>query len=479
MTVYNRAVMEQLSGLDATFLYLETENAPMHIGSVAILDPHRPDGSRLGLKDLRELLTSRLHLSRTFRQRLAEVPLGLGKPYWVDDDDFDIAAHVERTQLPAPGGIKELTALAGWQFGEPLDRNRPLWHLLLVEGVDSLEKAPPGSVALISRIHHAAIDGVSGSEIMSALFDVTPEPRQVPPPEAAPGEKAPGKLGLLRRAGGNLGKTAPALTKTVKHTVQGVVKSGAAKYLKRIKPPPFPFSAPRTRLNAPVSNRRVWNAALLRFDRIKAIKKRAGTTVNNVVLTVCAGALRRYFIDKDELPDEPLVAMVPISVRSEEERDAMGNKVSAMLVSLATDEADPAARLERIDASAKESKTYHQAVGATTLTDYSQLIPFGLAGVGARLYTQMNLAERHKPIFNLVITNVPGPPVPLYVGGARLLAQAGMAPIFDGMGLILPVFTYAGILSIGALSCPQMMPDIDVLTRYLNESLDELEGAVA
>ena len=197
--------MEQLSGLDATFLTLETPQAPMHIGGVSVLDPRTPDGGRLDLEALRELMMSRLHVSRTFRQRLAEVPLDLGRPYWVDNDHFDITLHVERTQLPEPGGFRELAALAAWQFAEPLDRRRPLWHLLLVEGVDGLERAPRGSVAIISRIHHAAIDGVSGSEIMSALFDVTPEPRVVPAPVDDTAEPTPSKLDLLRQTGGHLG----------------------------------------------------------------------------------------------------------------------------------------------------------------------------------------------------------------------------------------------------------------------------------
>ena len=470
--------MDQLSGLDATFLYLETDNAPMHIGGVSILDPRRGDGTVLGLDDLRRLMASRLHLSRTFRQRLAEVPLDLGRPYWVHDEDFDLDAHIERTQLPEPGGFRELEALAAWQFAEKLDRKRPLWHLLLVEGLDNVEGVPPGSVALISRVHHAAIDGMSGSEILSALFDVTPEPREVPPPDDPPDAKAPGKLKLLGKAGLNLGETRRALSKTVKDTVKGAIKSGATWGIKRVQPPPFPFSAPQTRLNAQVSPRRVWSAARLELDRIKAIKQKAGATVNDVVLTVCAGALRRYLLESDDLPEKSLVAMVPISVRSEEQKGTMGNQVSAMLVALATEEADPAIRLERIREGAHGSKVYHQAIGARTLGDYSQVIPFSLAGLGARLYTRMNLAERHKPIFNLVITNVPGPQVPLYVSGARLLAHMGAAPIFDGMGLILPIFSYAGTLSIGALSCPEMIPDPSAFTELLPDALDELEAAI-
>ncbi|MEM7585660.1 MAG: wax ester/triacylglycerol synthase family O-acyltransferase [Acidobacteriota bacterium] len=469
--------MQQLTGLDASFLYLETDNAPMHIGGVSIIDPETPNG-RLGLDELRDLLQSRIRTSRTFTQRLVQVPLKLGRPYWIEDENFDINRHITRTQLPEPGGLKELSALMAWEFGQIMDRDKPLWELLLVEGLNTIEGIPPGSIALISKIHHAAIDGVSGSEIMSALYDPSPEPREIAP--AAPPEAGEqlSKTDLLRRSGRGLLRTPKALTGTLGETVKGVVKSGAVWGLKRIKPPPFPFTAPRTRLNVPVSKNRSWSAAVLSLDRIKAIRHAVDATVNDVVLAVCAGALRRYLDKSGDLPEKPLVAMVPVSVRSEDERGTMGNQVSAMLVSLATDVDDAAERLRIIHEGATGSKVHHQAIGARTLSDYSKFIPFGLAGVGARLYTRMDLAEKHRPIFNLVITNVPGPQIPLYVAGARLIAHVGAAPIFDGMGLILPIFSYAGRLAIGATSSREIMPDIDVFTGFLSESLDELEAAI-
>lgn len=469
--------MDQLSGLDASFLYLETPNAPMHIGGVSIIDPETPNGP-FDLSMLRDLLLSRIHTSRTFTQKLVEVPLKLGKPYWTEDDDFDIDRHLQRTQLPEPGGWKELSALMAWEFSQILERDKPLWELVLVEGLETVEGIPPGSLALISKIHHAAIDGVSGSEIMSALYDPTREPRPVPPPEPRPPETLLSRSKLVRRSGRSLLKVPRELSSTVGETVKGVVRSGAAWGLKHVHPPPFPFTAPRSRLNVAVTRNRTWSAAILSLDRIKEIRRSVDATVNDVVLTVCAGALRRYLLGKEGLPEKPLVAMVPISVRTEDERGSMGNQVSAMLVSLATDVDDPSERLRIIHESAISSKIHHQAIGARTLADYSQFIPFGLAGAGARLYTRMHLAEKHRPIFNLVITNVPGPQVPLYVAGARLLAHVGAAPLFDGMGLILPIFSYAGHLAIGATSSREIMPDVDVFTDYLKSSLDELEAAI-
>ncbi len=468
--------MQQLSGLDAAFLYLETENAPMHIGGVSIVEGSTPAG-RFELAMVRDLLASRVHSSRTFTQRLVDVPLKLGKPYWAEDEGFDVDRHLSRTQLPEPGGWKELSALMAWEFSQPMDRAKPLWEILFVEGLETVDGVPPGSVALISKIHHAAIDGVSGAEIMSALYDPSPEPRRIEAPPRPPTE-APSKTGMLGRTGRGLLRLPKALSGTVGDTLKGVVRSGAAWGFKRIKPPPFPFTAPRSRLNAPVTRNRAWSAAVLSLERIKAIRQAADATVNDVVLAVCAGALRRYLLEKGDLPEKPLVAMVPVSVRAEDERGTMGNQVSAMLVSLATDVDDPLERLARVHESATGSKVHHQAIGARTLSDYSRFIPFGLAGAAARLYTRMHLAERHRPIFNLVITNVPGPQVPLYVAGARLLTHVGAAPIFDGMGLILPIFSYAGTLAIGATTCREIMPDVDRFTAYLKDALDELEAAV-
>nr|XP_061799096.1 putative diacyglycerol O-acyltransferase MT1468 [Nerophis lumbriciformis] len=454
--------MQQLSGLDASFLYLETDNAPMHIGGVSILDPATAAG-RLDFAGFEHFIASRLHVTRTFRQRLVEVPLNLGKPYWIDDDDFDLAEHVERTELPRPGGLLELAALVSWEMAEPLNRKRPLWHILWVEGVDTIEGIAPGSVALISRVHHAAIDGMSGAAILGALFDLDPnpaEPAEGPPAVTTISERPPSKLRLIGRAYGNLLRSPLALRRAAGSATSGLVKSGGARLTNKVEPPPLPFSAPRTLLNVPIGKRRTWGGALLSLDRIRTLKTAVGATVNDVVLAICTGALRRYLLDRGALPEKPLVAMVPVSVRDESERGAMGNQVSAMLVSLPTNLADPLARLQGI----------HQATASCRSP---------LAGLAARLYSRSQLADRHRPLFNLVITNVPGPQAPLYVGGARLQVHIGMAPILDGMGLILPIFSYAGQLAIGVTSCPEVVPDPERLTDYLRDQISELESALA
>lgn len=461
----------QLSGLDATFLSLETDTSPMQIGGVSILDAK---DTGFDLDALKSLLASRLSVSRTLTQRLHETPLNLGKPHWVQDDAFDIDRHVFRTQLPDPGGWKELRALMAWEFSRLLERDRPLWEVLLVEDLH-LEGFPDGCVALISKVHHAAIDGVSGSEMMSALYDIQPK---TPPPYAPPrveGTAAPSGRDLLSHSVKNLQQTPKSLTRSLMGAARGLVKSGMTLGKERLMPPPLPFTAPRTRFNVKVTSQRSWSAALLPMEKIKALRRQVeGATVNDVVLTVCAGALRRLLLDQDELPKKPLVAMVPISVREQSEKGTMGNKVSAMLVSLATDLASPAERLQAVHDNARHSKHMHQAVGARNLSDASEFIPFSLAGLGTRLYTRLQMAEMHRPVFNLVITNVPGPRVPLFVGQAPLLAHLGAAPVFDGLGLILPIFSYADTLAVGITACHSVLPDAEVLAEHLRTSLDEL-----
>ncbi len=479
--------MRALSGLDASFLVLETDNAPMHISGVSILDSRLPDGGRFDLDRLKRLLSSRLDRSRALRERLVEAPLDIARPSWVDDPHFDIDRHVERTELPAPGGWHELRALMAWEMSHALPRDRPLWHMVLAEGVN-LPGAPEDAVAVIGKVHHAAIDGVSGAEMLGALFDPDPEagldlpalPPAQPAGQPLSNTAMPNALDHLRQASRGLLAEPGEIGGTIGRVAKGLARSGAAWGIKRVKPPPLPFTAPRTVLNAPVSKERAWAGAVLPLDRIKAIKEAAAhkTTVNDIVLAVCGGALRRYLDGRDALPAESLIAMVPVSVRTEDERGDMGNKVSAMLVDLATDVSDPIARTVRVRQSAASAKVHHEAIGARTLSSSSDILPFSLSGMAARLYTRMELAERHRPIFNLVVTNVPGPQVPLYLSGARLLHHLGAAPIFDGLGLTLAIFSYNGELAIGATACRKLLPDVEALAAGFSASLEELETSL-
>lgn len=471
--------MQQLSGLDASFLYLESPRAPMHIGGVSIFEGENGEAP-IDFETFRKHVASRLHLGKSFRRRLVDVPLGLDNPYWIEDPNFNLDVHLHHTALPKPGGWDELTRLVSRLLGQTLDRSRPLWEMTWVEGLDEVEGLGPGSVALIGKFHHAAIDGASGAEILGVLLDVAPEGRRVPFQRRVAVEKVPGDIQLLARTYVNYAVKPFKLPKLLYKTAKAAATTGARWRVDEAKLPPAPFSAPRTRLNSVVASTRCFDGAVIALDRIKAVKDEVkDATVNDVVLTVCAGALRNYLGEKGELPDKSLVAMCPISVRASHQKSTQGNQVSAMLVQLATDEADPLKRLKTIRENTGHSKAYHQAVDAKSLTDYTQFVPFSLGGLAARLYTRTQAARRHRPLFNLVITNVPGPPVPLYMKGARLKWHFGSAPLFEGLGLILVVFSYGGNLTISATSTRSIMPDVAKFAGLLRSAMDDLETAVA
>ncbi|MEM9301904.1 MAG: wax ester/triacylglycerol synthase family O-acyltransferase [Pseudomonadota bacterium] len=465
--------MQQLSGLDATFLHLESHRSPMHIGSVYLLDAeHAPGFSHQAIMDH---IAARLPLVPLFRQRLIEAPLELTDPYWVNDPDFDLAAHVPRVGCPAPGGKQELMELAGRIFARPLNRMRPLWEITLVDGVDRFPGLSRGSFAVITRMHHAAVDGVSGAEIMGALLDVDPAGRGAPLKDNWKPEAIPSSTSLLRKSYAQLGHRSVAFARFVGDLAKGGVKMAVATRTGRIDPPTLPMRAPRTRFNRVVSTERVFGSVEFTLDAIKGLRSRvAGSTVNDVLLSICAGALRRQLDRSGELPEQSLVAMAPISVRATDAQQAMGNQVSAMLVEIATDLDDPRARLERIHRNTRSSKVHGTALPANQIMEF---VPSATAAIAARLYTRMRVAEKHKPFFNLVITNVPGPPMPLYFAGARLRSVFGTAPLMDGLGLILVIFSHAGRISVGITGCKRALPDVASFEADLEAAFEELAGA--
>ncbi len=463
--------MEQLESLDSAFLYLETRNAPMHIGSVQLYEGVEPvfDFARY-----RELIRSRLPLSPVFRRRAVRVPMNLGRPYWVEDPNFDLDLHLEHVSLPGPGGWKELRALAQDRFSSPLDPHRPLWSMTFVEGVDGISSLPPGSFAVISKIHHAAADGMGGVDLFSALWDPSPDGRSKLPRDRWKPEILPRRTGLIGRTVSHLVGQPAALARSAGALVKGSVSIGRELLTGDKQSPRLLFNAPRTRFNRTIETQRSFGGITLPLAGVKAIKNRIeGATVNDVVLAVCSGALRAYLKDHDELPDDPLIAMAPISVREDMERGT--NRVSAMLVSLATDVRDPKRRLRGILKSTQDSKAYTRAIGAATLTDSTQVVPFSLATAASRLYSRMHVASYHRPPFNLIITNVPGPRMTLYLGGAKMVNVFGMAPVLDGLGMIVVVVSYDDKLTVSVNASRHLLPDIDLLLKQLLSAYDELE----
>ncbi len=468
--------MQMLSALDATFIYLESKHSPMAIGAVYVIDAaDTPEG--FSYESWYSLVKNRLKLSKVFRERLVEVPLDLSFPYWIRDPGFDLDDHLPRVSLPEPGGMAELMQMAADTWGEVLDRERPLWEISFVEGLDSVPGISKGSYALITKVHHAAVDGKASSEMMTALLDMTPDIRKVEGEDTWEPEELPSTLGVIGRSWSKVGHKALDLAGFVGKAAVGAVSLQGDKQLKKLEPPPRLLSAPSTIFNQPLASGRTYWGKNFDFERIRAIRKAVpGVTINDVVLAICAGGLRSYLDSKSELPVKPLVAMAPISVRATDDGKGAGNQVSAMLVSLATDIDDAVDRLVHIRASTQRSKIHATALPANKITEF---LPSETLAAAARVYTRTRLGGLHRPFFNVTITNVPGPPVPLYAAGARIHSAFGMAPILDGLGLILVVLSYHGRISIGITSCQQIVPDPDNMAECFANSLEELELAVS
>ena len=471
--------MLQLSGQDASFVYLETPHTPMHIGSVGIYDPSSAPGGFVRFKDILKFIESRLEGARSFRQRLVRVPFDLDHPYWIEDPEFDIEFHVRHIALPKPGDWRQLCIQVARLHSRPMDLNKPLWEFTIVEGLDNVAGLPPGCFALVSKVHHAAIDGMSGVEMSAAVHDIDASMTPRESKDSWAPENMPNVAELLMRSYFNSLRQPMRIAETIGRSLPGMAKLtlGVSKgdiSLQNAK------MAPKTRFNAKVGAHRVFDAAPFALKDVRAIKDAVpGATVNDVILAIVGGGLRQYLEDKGELPVDSLTAMAPISVRVEGEKAALGNLVSAMVVGLGTQIADPIERLRFVHEEAANSKAMTGAVGARTLTDYSQLIPSGLAGLAARLYTRVGAANALAPVFNCVVTNVPGSRIPLYFCGAKMVGMYGLGPVFDSMGLINTIYSYTDTIAISFTCDRVMMPDPDVYAAALRSSFEALRHAVA
>jgi WS/DGAT/MGAT family acyltransferase len=473
--------VRQLSGLDAAFLAMETPTVFGHVGSVSVVDPSTAP-EPLTLERFTRVVESRLPLVPLLRRRLVEVPLGLDQPYWIEDPDFDIEFHVRELALPAPGSNRQLAEQAARLHARPLDRSRPLWELYLIFGLAG------GRAAIYSKVHHAAIDGVSGNDILAALLDTSPEgrPPTEPPPRRT--ERPPSAAELLARSavsltrhplraarlGVGLLRSAPALVASpawprlplVDRLLGRDGDDQAVLSRPGLRAPPTPF-------NRSITQHRRWGLASLPLPQIKGVKNALGVTVNDVVLALCAGALRRWLLDHDALPESPLIAAVPVSVRTSEQGGTHGNRVSMMLTVLPTQLDGPRDRLRAVHQGMRAAKQQHGALPADLLADVTQFAMPALAGQAARMAARLRLVERASP-FNLIISNVPGPNVPLYYAGAELLAYYPLSAIVDGQGLNITAMSYRDTLFFGAIACRELVPDVEMLMAYLAEELQVL-----
>jgi diacylglycerol O-acyltransferase / wax synthase len=482
--------MKQLSGLDSMFLNLESADAPMHIGGVTILDlAHAPAG--FGFDTVRQRIADRLHLLPSFRRRLVSMPLNLIPPFWIEDPDFRFDAHVQRLRLKAPGRDAQLAELVAELAGRPLQRDRPLWAFYYVEGL-SRRRA-----ACISIIHHACIDGVSGAELLSKLLDLEPDPPQLPPPTGHwDPDELPQVIDRLLFTAKQAWSRHRQFVGLVRNSVPVAWQLGRALLGKAEDSAPaepaeeaqsgvsgkvVPFrAAPRTRFNVAIDAQRSYSFRTVPLQRIKALKNALGITVNDAVLAICAGALRQYLLEKDELPQRPLVAAVPFSVRSarsRERHELSGNQVAMLTAELPTQYADPLQRVAAVSRSTARLKRVHRAVPAKLLMDWMELPTPALMARAARLYENFVNSDRLKPPVNVLISNVPGPPQTLYLAGAPLLANYPLSIPYHGLALNITVLSYRGQLDFGLTAWREAVPDISHLMDLLTAALAELEVA--
>ena len=467
--------MQQLSGLDAAFINLETPNAPTHVGGGATYDQLTAPGGQVTFKGILANVESRLHLSRCFRQKLVQVPFGFDHPYWIEDADFDLEFHVRHIALPKPGDWRQLCIQVARLHARPLDLSRPVWEMYVIEGLDGVEDLPAGSFAIMTKIHHAAIDGVSGNEMISAIHDLTPEGSVAAPETPWVAESEPTLMELALRSAVNNVRQPFRFARILSEAAPAAIRT----YLEQREKTDTPKSEiPRTRFNGRVSPHRVVEAITLSLADVKQIRKRVdGATVNDVILSVVGGALRRYLDHHGELPLDTLSAFAPISTRTPEQMKTGGNQVSGMFVRLHTDEPDAIRRLEKVYETTVSSKEISKAVGARSMTDVTQTMPGALASISGRLVARTGLMSRLSPVANCVVTNVPGPQIPLYFTGAKLVANFGLGLPMEGIGLFHCVLSYNGAISIAVTACRAQMPDPEFYAECLEASFRELREA--
>jgi WS/DGAT/MGAT family acyltransferase len=471
--------MDQLSPQDAQFLYLESEDNLTHVTSVSIFDQSTvPGGEVVRFKDILAHVESRLHMSPLFKRRLVRVPLELDYPYWVDDENFDLEYHVHHGRLPKPGDWRQFCIHVARYHSRPLDMNRPLWEMYVVEGLDNVDWLPEGSYAIVTKIHHAAVDGKSLMDFFGAMADIDNKGTPAMPLNQAKLRRSPkpGLLDMAVRATWHTVRSPVGMTDAVMRSAPALYQlaQNALSSQKKEK-----NRVPDTRFNGNVSPQKMFGARAFKLDDLKAIRKAVpGCTVNDVVLAICGGALRSYLEHHGELPDDSLVAWVPINARQRPgaETDSPGNRVTSMTAPIYTDVEDATERLRCIHEATSRSKAAKSGVSARLMTDLSQHVPASTQVLAGRLVLRAGMTAR---MCNLFISNVPGPQVPLYMNGAKQVGAYGLAPLVNGMGLFIATPSYNGEMTFNVTSSREIMPDIEFFVDCIENSLVELKKAAA
>lgn len=469
--------MERLSAADASFLYMENPVVHMHVTGVMILDPSTVPGGYY-FERFRDLLISRIHLVPAFRRRLLQVPFGLDHPVWADDPNFDIDRHLHRRTIDAPGTSDQLAEFISEYAGERLDMTIPLWQMLVVEGFED------GSIAVVSKMHHVAVDGATGTDMLTQLVDLTPETQPTAAPEKGfDPHPLPNSAELFVGAAVSRAthpmrqvrafrRVAGSLLRIGQNVIEGGGEDDAPSAAR-------PFDVERTMLNGSLTAKRQVAMAQSSLEEFRLVKNHFGTTVNDVFLAACTQALRAYLMAHGETADSPLVASVPVSVHGKSGYEGSANQVSNMFVRLPVDLPDPLDQLTNIRLDTRNAKAVYGAIGADMIGDVTELTPPAIFNLASRMYSRAGLADRLPPIQSLVCSNVPGPPIPLYVAGARLRATYPFGPLTEGAGLNITVLSNMGNMDIGVIACPDTVPDVETIAQGIANAVTVLVGLVS
>ena len=469
--------MQQLSPQDAQFLYMETNKSFSQVTQVSIFDPTTAPNGKVRFKDIIEHVRSRVHTSPIYKRRIYHVPLELDYPYWIEDEHFDIESHIRHSRLPHPADWRQLCIHLARFHSRPLDLQRPPWEMYVIEGLDNIEGIPSGSYALATKLHHAAADGMAIVNFLGGLTDIdalgTPA-MKLDQPISTKRYERPTPLQMAIRGGINtvrspmrvadaLMRSAPAIVRSVNKQI-----SDSKKEAKR--------TVPNTRFNLETSPHRMFDATNFQLTDLKPIRAMVeGCTINDVVLAICSGALRRYLIQHKELPAQSLRAYVPVNVRgrnrNNRKKEVLGNNISTMSPTLHTNIADPLERLQAIRIETKNQKATRSGLSARLMTDVSKHIPASTQLLAARLVMSSELAGRAT---NVCISNVPGPSQPVYMNGAKMVRTIGLGPLADRMGLFIAVASYNGEMSFNITSCRRTLPDIEFFIECIRDSFEEL-----
>jgi len=463
--------MQRLPGIDAGYLYMETPTVHMHTLKVALLDPSTVPGG-YSFERFKGELVKRLHLLPPFRRRIVDIPFGLHHPMWIEDPDFDIDRHVHQGQVAAPGGRREMDDAIGAIAGRQLDRTRPLWEMHVLEGLAD------GSIAFVTKIHHTAADGVAAAAMLANVMSVSPDEGDPPTPVASERwqpEPVPSTWRLVADAITAWLKGLLRLPGLLSRTIGKTRTVARHRRDSDVSPPRPIMDVPRASFNTALTPNRIFATTSLPLDDFKRVKEAFGVTLNDVVLAVVSGSLRRYLEEHGEPMDRPLVAGIPVSTdRPEDAPRLSGNKVSNMFTSLRHDIDDPIERLHAISEVTKSAKVVQNLLGAEMMEDWVEYTPPKPFAFFLRQYSRFRVADHHRPAMNLVVSNVPGPRTPFFVAGARLLAIYSVGPILEGIGLNVTVWSYLDRMNFAAIACPETMPGLHSVTDGLTAALQDL-----